>query len=113
MRHRLAPAYVYLFFRMIDDLETSAAQHRLDTCAIRNPPVGGIIRVALLDEIHRRVAGLVEDVALPERIIRLRRLDFTAPALHGLENQLVTHDMLVNQIKRKKRMPEMIKNAHE
>src|SRR4051794_36865650 len=45
MGRRLAPADVYLFFGMLDDLETRAAQHGFRARAIRNPPVRRIVRI--------------------------------------------------------------------
>src|SRR5947199_3487773 len=54
-------ADVDLTLGMIDDAEAAAAQHRLDARAVRNPPVGRILGVLFLDEIHQRIAVALED----------------------------------------------------
>jgi hypothetical protein len=47
----------HLGFRMIDDLQAGAAEHRFRARAVRKPPVRRIVRVFVLDEIHQRMTS--------------------------------------------------------
>src|SRR5437764_5740833 len=51
-----------------DNLEPGAAQHRLRAGAVGDPPVGRITAILVLDAVHARAAGPLEDVRLPEVI---------------------------------------------
>src|SRR5579884_3262149 len=62
----LAPADVNLLLGMIQDFESSAAQHRFGTGAVGNPPVGRVVGVFLFDEIHAWKAGPVKHVLFVE-----------------------------------------------
>src|SRR5690349_2927122 len=59
-------ADVNLGFRMLDDLESGAAEHGLHAGGIRRPPVRGIVGVAMFDEMHLRIARIVEMIRLPK-----------------------------------------------
>src|SRR4051794_1657472 len=98
VRQASPPANENLRFRLIDNLKTGAPEHRRGAGAIGNPPVGGISGVTLLDEIHFGVAGLIEDVCLPEIIVIADRGNFFTAALHRLEDEQVAHDVLLNQV---------------
>src|SRR5690348_7198925 len=51
------------------DAKARAAQHGLCAGSVGNPPVGRIAGKAMLDELHARCAGFVEQGSLVERII--------------------------------------------
>src|SRR6185312_2924822 len=53
---RSPPAHVDLFLGMIGDRKARTTQHRLRAGAIGNPPVGGIVRVRALHEVHSGIA---------------------------------------------------------
>src|SRR5436305_1913631 len=106
-------ADVDLTLEMIDDAEAAAAQHRLDARAVRNPPVGRILGVLFLDEIHQRIAVALEHRVIPERIVVGDAGHVVAAALHALENHHVANDGLVQDVEREQRMAEVIEHAHE
>src|SRR5437868_10483892 len=66
---RSPPAYVNLLFRVLEYLETGTPQHCFSAGAVRDPPVGLIVRILVLDEMHYRVAWLVEHFGFENRII--------------------------------------------
>src|SRR3954462_289268 len=69
LRPLAAPAQVDFLFRVRGDSESGAAQHGLDAAAIRNPPVGRIVGVAVLDEVQLRIVVAIELVGGPEIVI--------------------------------------------
>ncbi len=73
----------------------------------------GRCAVALLDEMQARKAWPLEHVELGERVVRRQRLDLRAAALHRLEHQEIARDVLVDQIERQQRVPQMVEHAHE
>src|SRR5690606_35488118 len=58
-----------LVLRRGQDAQAGGAQHRLDAGAVRDPPVGRIAGVPLLDEVYERVAGRAENAGLLERVV--------------------------------------------
>src|SRR3954468_8503207 len=57
---RASSADVNLVLRLVHDGKTRTAQHRLHTGTVGDPPVRGIVRVAMLHKIHLRISGLQE-----------------------------------------------------
>jgi hypothetical protein len=98
---------------MLDDLEPGAAEHGFHAGRVRGPPVGRIIRIAMLDEVHLRVARIVEMLRLPEGVVLLDGKHVLRPALHRLEHEHVPGHVLVDEIERQERMPQVVENAHE
>src|SRR3954462_7216007 len=58
-----------LRFGMSLDLQTRTSQHRLNSRPVWDPPVRGIVRVALFNEIHRGKIALFKNTGIPEGII--------------------------------------------
>src|SRR5438270_7999218 len=101
----IAPlADVDLVLGMLNNLKARAAQHGLGAGAIWDPPVGGVVRVAVLDEVHRGIGGVLENAGLPEWVVALERRDFAAAAHERLKHQGVRHRVLPKQIERQQRM---------
>src|SRR4051794_5032436 len=75
-------ANVNFFLGMIQDVEPRTAKHRLDTRTIRDPPVGAVSGVVMLNKVHSRKAILIEDIRLPERVIAFDGIHFLASTLH-------------------------------
>ncbi len=78
----IAPANKNFLLRVALDAKAGTAQHGFGASAIRDPPIGWILRVAIFDEVHFGEAGVVEDGALPKWIIRLNGRPGAAAALH-------------------------------
>src|SRR5205823_12636666 len=78
-----------------------------------HPPVGLVVRVAMLDKVHLGIAGIVERRRSVELIVRFDRNNFATAALHTLKEQKIAGDMLMNQIKRKQRVAQVIQNPHK
>src|SRR5205809_5317994 len=104
LRQRDVLARENLGFRMVDDLESGAAQHCFHTSPIWNPPVRRIASVPLLHKIHLRKSRSFENFGLPEVVIILQRIDLFAPALHRLKQEKITRDVLVKEVEREQRM---------
>ena len=88
-------ADVDFIFRLRLNRETRGAQHRFDTCAVRHPPVGLVVRIAVLDEVHLRIAGVVEMYLGMKVVIGIYMGDFAAATLHTLEEQKIARNMQV------------------
>src|SRR5437867_2764701 len=97
----------------VDDLETGAAQHGFRAGAVRDPPVGVIARIRMLNEKHPGKRGPIEDFAIGERVVLFERLDFEAAAKQGLKDHRVLDYVLLKQIQRQQGVPQVIENAHE
>src|SRR2546423_14053136 len=67
-----APANIDFAFRVGRDHEAGAAQHGLYAGAVRNPPVGPVFRIFMLDEVQLGISNIVEMLRLPEVIILLQ-----------------------------------------
>jgi len=67
----------------------------------------------VLDEMHLRIARVVEMGRRPEVIIAFDRIHLIGSAEHGLEQQQVARDMFVDEVDRQQGMSQMIKHAHE
>src|SRR5438477_2851903 len=98
---------------MTFDREPRAAQHRFDAGAIGYPPVGGIVRITMFDEVQLRKSGTVEQLGGPEIVIPLHRLDGFAAALHRLKHEYIARDVLMNEIEREQRVAQVIEHTHE
>ena len=82
--------------------------------AVGHPPVRRVARVLLLDEVQPRERRVVEDVAPRRTGSRARRsIALGRPAQHRLEHEQVADHVLVQQIEREQRMPQVIEDAHE
>ena len=64
-------AEVDLVLRLRFNPETGGAEHGLDTGAIRHPPVCFIVGIAVFDEMHFRITGIVERRGCIEVVILL------------------------------------------
>src|ERR671930_810026 len=89
------PAHVDLGMRMIDQLETGGSQHGLGAGPVGDPPVGGILRELLLDEVQLGELGAVEDLLLGERIVVLHAHGAAGAPSHRLEDQPVPHHVIM------------------
>ena len=98
---------------MIDDREAGTAQHGFRARAVGNPPVGRVVRVLVLDEVHHRVAWRVELLLLPELIVPRDLPRLGGAAQHRLEYEHVADDVLVENVQREERVAEVIEDAHE
>src|SRR3954447_236898 len=81
-----AAADIDLVLGMVSDRESRAAKHRFHAGPVRNPPVRRIAGIALLDEVHARIAALVEDARFEERIVVRHGEDRRRATLHALED---------------------------
>src|SRR5207248_209217 len=79
----------------------------------RNPPIGGVSGIALFDEEHSGKFRRIEHLSFPEMIVVVRLVRFVASTLHRLENKKVFGHMLMDQVQSQKRMPQVVKHAHE
>src|SRR5579871_463856 len=104
---------VNLLFRPVENLKPGAAQHGFQAGAVGNPPVRWIVAVPLLDEVQRRIARSRKDIGFAERIILFERLDIRAAAQQGLRHKEVPYHVLVQQIQRQQRMPEVVEDAQK
>src|SRR4051794_19822990 len=84
-------ADVHLVLGMIEDHESRAAQHGFHAGPVRNPPVRRIAGIALLHEVHPRIAALVEDGGLRKRIVVGNGQRGWIAALHALEDHRLPH----------------------
>jgi hypothetical protein len=75
-------AYEYLLLRVRFDSETGAAQHRRRARTVRNPPIGGVARIAVFDERQPGETRALEDGRFGERVIFFERLFARITALH-------------------------------
>ena len=66
---------------MRENFKSGAAQHRFNSGAIGDPPIRGITRVSLFNEIHFGEIRTLEHVLFPKFIIVLNRLNCFAAAL--------------------------------
>src|SRR5258708_27684267 len=66
-------ADVHFVFRMARDVEARAAQHGLAAGLVRNPPIGRVVRVLLLHEVHCRVARILKDGGLGKIVVGGKR----------------------------------------
>ena len=111
--YRLPAAQVDFVFGMCVDCKACRAQHGFDTCAIGNPPIGFVMRIELLNEMHFWVAGLIKVSFGAEIVIRLNRDNLFAASLHALKEEEIFDHVFVNQIKRQERMTQVIHDSHE
>jgi hypothetical protein len=97
----LLPPFADIDFslRVADNLKSGTPQHGLDAGAIRNPPVGRVAGVAMLDKVRYGIPRLVENFRFAERIFFKLRGVGTA-AQQRLENKGVVHNVLVEEIER-------------
>src|SRR4051794_15542818 len=93
--------------------EAGAAQHCLDTGPVGYPPVGRVVRVALLDEVKLGKCRIIEQILPPEMIVGLKRSHLAAAALHGLEHQQIVNDVLTDEIQRQQWVAQMVEHPHE
>ena len=108
-----AAAHKDLWFWMADDLKAGAAEQRFRASPIRDPPVGGVARVLLFNEVQTWETGPVKDLRFREGIVVRDRFHLVATALQGLKHQQIFGDVLVDQIECQQRMAEMIEYPHE
>src|SRR5690349_18697201 len=108
-----APANEDLCFRMRNDFEVRATQHRFETRTIWYPPVRRIATETLLDEIHLRKLPILKDLLLPKLVIVFHFRDELTATQHRLDHQQVFHRVLVQHIERQQRMPQVIQNAEK
>src|SRR3954462_1441693 len=101
-----------LKFRIGDDLESRAAQHRFRGGAVRDPPVRLIACILLLDEIHAGEARLGEDLGVPEVVVVFRAVETLVAAQHCLEYQLMPY-FRYHLVQRVQRIAKVIEDTHE
>src|SRR5215472_7292227 len=76
------------------------------------PPVGGIARIFLLNEVHAGEIRIAEDFCIPEMIIVAQLRTAKGTANHGLENQS-SFDFLDDFVQGVKRVAQVIEDSHE
>src|SRR5215468_1858063 len=106
-------ADVDLLLGLVEDFESSAAQHRFGAGPVGDPPIGGIVRVALLDEVHCGESGLIEYVRFEKRIVLLDCRHPRAAAEESLEDQQIPHHVLLKKIEREQRMAQVVEHAQK
>src|SRR5258708_3292183 len=99
---------INLRLRMTGDLKAGTAQHGFDTGAVRDPPIGRIVGVSTLDEVHFGVAGTLENLGVPEVVILRNGVDGRASALHRLEDKHVLGDAIVDEIESEQRVAQVV-----
>src|SRR5437870_323449 len=67
----------------------------------------------MFDEIHLRKIRAIENLRLPEVVIRFDRSDLGAAALHGLKHEQVLRDVFSNLVESEERMAEVVEHTHE
>jgi hypothetical protein len=110
---RLPAAEIDLVFRLGLDTKAGGAKHGFDASSVGNPPVGLVVGVAVLDEVHLGVAGLVEGSRGVKVVVGLGTYDVAAAALHTLEEHQVSGYVLMDEVESEEGMAEVIKNTHE
>ena len=70
------------------------------------------MRVALLNEIHRRKIGFGKDLRVPEGIVIVPFLDISGSTHHGLEHEL-TRNLFYKLVQSIKRISQVVEHAHE
>src|SRR3954471_21964992 len=80
-------AYPGLRLGMIHDLKPARAQHRFRRGTVRDPPIGGIACVLVLDKERCRPARVLENVLLPEVIVVVPIGNVLGAAHHRLEDE--------------------------
>src|SRR5690348_9041782 len=106
-------ADIDLAFRMGGDLKPGAAEHRFHACAVGYPPVRPIVRVAPFDEVQLGISRFGKWLRRPEVVVFLQWLDHFAAALHGLDQQEIAGDVLVNEIECQERVSQMVEHAQK
>src|SRR5579872_3543733 len=76
---------------MAGNLQPRTAQHALHRAVVGNPPIRGIARVALLDEVHAGKIRMVEYFLVPKVIVFPQRGAGQGAAHHGLEDEPAFH----------------------
>src|SRR5436190_731328 len=110
---RSVPADEYFALGVVEDIESGTTEHGFNSRAIGNPPVSGITGEAFFDEIQFWKIRPFEHVCFPKFIVLLDRCNRINSTLKRLKNQNIASDMLVNEIKRKQWVAQMIKNSQE
>src|SRR3954465_7087448 len=93
--------------------EAGASQHRFDAGPIGYPPIRRVARIAMFDEMQFGIAWRIEHLRLPEIVVLGGAVHLGAAPLHRLKNEKVARRMLMDEIKRKQGMTQMIENAHK
>src|SRR4051794_28157056 len=96
-----------------DDREAGTAQHGFGTGAIRYPPIGRIVGIAVLDEMQPGIVWPVEWLDVPEIVILGDWARRRTASLHRLEDEHVSCDVLVDEVEGKQRMTQVIENAEK
>src|SRR3954454_20958796 len=94
------------------DLQTRTSQHRLNSRPVWDPPVRGIVRVTLFNEIHRGKIALFKNTGVPEGIIFSPFAGFRRTSNHGLEHQL-SGNFFNQVVEGHKWISQLVKNSHE
>src|SRR4051812_30349071 len=98
---------------MGDDFKTGAAQHRFRTGAVWHPPIRGIARIAMLNEMHFWEFRQVKRGLVPEVVIFCELPEIRAAPMHRLKHEDIPRDVLANEVKREQRMAKMIEDAEK
>jgi hypothetical protein len=106
------PAEVQLVPGARDDLEAGRAQHRLDACVVRHPPVRRVAPERALDEGEPRLPRLAQPLALVQREIG-GRLDglFARRGQRLQDDQPV--DALGDNVEREQRVAQVVQDAEK
>src|SRR3954464_12486618 len=99
--YRAPAAKIDLILRLRLDSKAGRAKHSLNTGSVGNPPVGLVMGIAVLDEVHLRIPGLVKRSGSVEGGVRLGTYNVTTAALHTLEEHQIASDVLVDEIEGK------------
>src|SRR5262249_1037800 len=75
-------------------------------------PVCRVVRITLLDEIHRGKIALDKNLRVPERVIGVPVLNIGRAPDHGLKNQLAG-DLFYELIESKQGITQVIENTHK
>src|SRR6266704_3633054 len=97
---------------MMQNFQSGAAQHAFYRSAVGNPPIRGIVRITLFNEVHGRKIRVGEHFVIPEGVIFVPQADLLRAANHGLEDKSLA-DLLNNFVESKKGIAQVIKQSHE
>src|SRR5256885_6305195 len=81
-------AHVSLRLGMCDYLQTRTAQHAFYGPAVRYPPIGRIIGIAVLNEVHAWKVRIFKRVHVPELVVLLPLPFLLGTTNHALEEKL-------------------------
>jgi len=98
---------------MGENVEAAGPQHGLRAGDVRRPPVGGIIRITVLDEMQLGIIVPEEDVPLAEGIVLRKRRRRVAAPRERMEDQQIARRIRAHEIEREHGIAQVVQHAHE